>query len=310
MKETKSIKLLMAAGLMMSATGMCMANVTYDAGQALANNLGKGGTFTDASGCVWTFGALASDNMTNIAPLAYNYSHNGWFEGLTSANGSAGVPFAIVNTSDTAQAHGGETGNRTLDPGEIVVHPNNPNNAERPFVGIRSLPPHAGIYRIDATVRDLSSGSGADGVHVFLYANGMVQQEAVIGIELSAQTTTFSIALYLPEGEAVTLIVDPRSTYNNDSTGIFFSLTELATTSGAPIVNGHDMYAGLMNSSAPALPATVNGVTIDAGSVPSPTNKTVTALSTRYAISALGCDGFDSVSSNQTSARHRSFYSI
>lgn len=298
------MKKIMIVAIAASLALVSIAETVHDVGKALAENYTVGGTFTDDAGCVWTFGVLAKDALSTIAPLGYSYSNGSWYNGRRAASGSSALPFAIVNSSDTAQSQGGETGNIALNPGEIVVHPNNPNNAASPCVGIKCQPPCAGIYRVDAIVRDMSSGNNADGVRVIVYANGMVQQETVIAREAGVtgsvgMATTNSIALYLPADGAVTLVIDPRASYNNDSTGIFFSLTELARTEDAPVVSLNESYVGLMRTAAPTLPATVDGITIDAGSVASPTNKTVTALSTLSNIASIGCRGFGAGATGQ-----------
>ena len=273
-----------------ASMGLFATGTVYDAGEALAANLGKGGAFTDCHGGGWTFGMIGASDLSDIQAFSGNYSEGGWFEGVTINNNSCTPPFAIVNTSSTPQTHGAETGSIPLAPGEIVMHPNNPPNTDRPYVGVRVLPPRAGVYRIDAAVRDMSYGNGTDGVIASLYAKGMIQQSVRIGREVGVTNTTFAVALYLLEGEAVTLIIDPVNRYNNDSTGIFFTLTELAVPDGEPIVNLHETYVNILRAASPALPTTVDGVTVSAGAL---SNRTETASFTLpYAESAISCAGF------------------
>ena len=268
------------------------ADVVYDAGEALAANLGKGGSFTDCKGGTWTFGTIGTSDLSDIQALGESVSNDGWFEGVAAAGNSLMPPFAIVNTSDTSQAHGGETGNEALAPGEIVLHPANPSSSPRPCVGIRFSPPRAGIYRIDAAVRDMSYASGSaayTGVIVSLFANGMIQRSDWIGRERGVTNTTFEVALYLPAEGAVTLIVDPSTAWNNDSTAVYFTLTEEAAVSGDPIVNLNETYVGALRAGSAAMPATVGAVTLDCGLV---SNKTEWAFATPHAETAIGCVGF------------------
>ena len=270
--------------------GLYASCTVYDAGEALAANLGKGGMFTDCAGGTWTFGTIGAVDLSDVQAIGWNYSDGGWFEGVTAANNSPTPPFAIVNTSSTPQTHGNETGNIPLAPGEIVLHPDNPSKSARPYVGIRFQPPRAGVYRIDAAVRDMSYGNGTDGVIASLYAKGMIQQSVRVGREIGVTNATFAVALYLPEDEAVTLIIDPVNRYHNDSTGIFFTLTELAVPDGEPIVNLNETYVGIVCSGASALPVAADGVTVSAGTV---SNKTeVTSFATPHAEAGIGCAGF------------------
>ncbi len=276
------------------AVGMSLFAVgtVYDAGEALAANLGKGGMFTDCAGGTWTFGTIGAADLSDVQAFSGNYSEGGWFEGVTINNNSCTPPFAIVNTSDTPRAHGGETGNEALAPGEIVLHPANPSSSPRPYVGIRFSPPRAGIYRIDAAVRDMSYDSGSaayNGVIVSLFANGMIQQSDRIGRERGVTNTTFAVALYLPAEGAVTLIVDPITAWNNDSTAVYFTLTEEATVPGDPIVNLNETYVGALRAGSAAMPVTVGTVTLDCGLV---SNKTEWAFATPHAETAIGCVGF------------------
>ena len=271
-------------------TGIQAANAVYDAGEALAANLGKDGMFTDCAGGTWTFGTIGAADLSDVQAIGWNYSDGGWFEGVTAANNSPTPPFAIVNTSSTPQTHGNETGNIPLAPGEIVLHPDNPSKSARPYVGIRFQPPRAGVYRIDAAVRDMSYGNGTDGVIASLYAKGMIQQSVRVGREIGMTNTTFAVVLYLPEDESVTLIIDPNGTYNHDSTGVFFTLTELAVFDSEPIVDLNETYVGIVRSGTSALPVTTDGVTVSAGTV---SNKTeVASFTTPHAEAGIGCAGF------------------
>ena len=118
----------------------------------------------------------------------------------------------------------------------------------------------------------------------------MIQQSVRVGREIGVTNTTFAVALYLPEGEAVTLIIDPSGDYAFDSTGIFFTLTELAVPDGEPIVNLNETYVNILRAASPALPATVDGVTVSAGSLSNRTETTSFTLS--YATPAISCAGF------------------
>ncbi|MBQ6340824.1 MAG: hypothetical protein IJI36_16930 [Kiritimatiellae bacterium] len=264
----------------------------YDAGEALAANLGKGGTFTDCKGGTWTFGTIGAGDLSDVQPLGGAVGKDGWFEGVAAANNSLTPPYALVNTSDTPQAHGGETGYNVLAPGEIVLHPDNPANSARPYVGIRFAPPRAGVYRVDVAARDMSYGAGnsaSNGVIVSICANGMIQQSTRIGRERGVTNTAFAVALYLPAEGAVTLIVDPSGAYNYDSTAVYFTMTEEVAVSGDPVVNLNEAYADILRSEATAMPATAGAVTVDCGLV---SGKTEQAFATRHAETAINCDGF------------------
>ena len=166
------------------AAGMALfaAGTVYDAGEALAANLGKGGTFTDCAGGTWTFGTIGAADLSDVQAIGGNLSDGGWFEGVTAANNPPPPPFAIVNTSSTPQIHGTETGNVPLAPGEIVAHPDNPSTSARPYMAIRFQPPRAGVYRIDAAVRDMSYGNGTDGVIASKWSDAALTED-VAGAE-------------------------------------------------------------------------------------------------------------------------------
>ncbi len=290
MKMSAIFLAVIAAG-----AGAFAADVVYDAGGALAANLGKGGTFTDCTGGVWTFGTLGASDLSDIQAFSGNYSDGVWFEGVTGANNSYAPPFAIVNTSNTPQTHGGETGNIALEPGEIVMHPNNPKSAARPDVGIRYKPPRAGIYRITAAVRDMSYGKNYDGVIVALHANGMILQETLVGREIGVTNVTLTAVVFLAENESVTMIVDPRETYNCDSTGVFFTLTELAAIPYSPVFNLNEAYLNILRSGSPALPATVDDAEISTGMILS--NRTeLVWFTTHHGEARISSDGFSAAS--------------
>ena len=100
------------ASVMALAAFVLRAGTVYDAGEAMIEALDKGatsGVVTDCHGATWTFGSLTSADLNAIEPLPGVYRDNG-FCGFTPANGSAGVPFAIVNTTNEPLTHGGETG--------------------------------------------------------------------------------------------------------------------------------------------------------------------------------------------------------
>ena len=248
------------SSVMALAAFVLRAGTVYDAGEAMIEALDKGatsGVVTDCHGATWTFGSLTSADLNAIEPLPGVYRDNG-FCGFTPANGSAGVPFAIVNTTNEPLIHGGETGGIALQPGEIVMHPNNPRVAQnRPYAAIKVLPPHAGIYRVDAEVRDMSTGTGysADGVMVSVYARGAIQWSMLVSVEKSCASRSCSIGLYLPAGEPVTLIVDPQQYYDCDSTGVYFTLTEMSSGFGALVLDVNEEF--LTAAIAKTLPASM-----------------------------------------------------
>ena len=263
--------------------------VVYDAGEALAANLGRGGAFTDCRGGAWTFGAIGGNDLSDIQPFAGSVSVDEWFEGVAAADNSLTPPYAIVNTSDTPRAHGAETGYIELAPGEIVLHPANPRSAARPYASVRFQPPRAGIYRVDAAVRDMNYGNNTDGIVASLHAGGMVLQAVRAGREVGVTNVTFSLVLYLPGGGDVTLCIDPHGAYACDSTGVYLTITEEVATDGEPIVNLNEAYVSVLRSESAAMPATTDGVTIDCGLV---SNRTELAFATRHAEPAISSEGF------------------
>ena len=98
MKMSAIFLAVIAAG-----AGAFATDVVYDAGEALAANLGKGGTFKDCAGGTWTFGTLGARDLSDVQAFSGNYSDGVWFEGVTGANNSYAPPFAIVNTSRSAR---------------------------------------------------------------------------------------------------------------------------------------------------------------------------------------------------------------
>lgn len=232
----------------------------WDAGRSLATLDWAGGTpthpFADAlgGGMAWDAGWVPSTTGAyTTMPAAFSQDNEVNWRGFGNTGGT--LPRIIVATNgiaglDSRFVNGlvdGST-NRIYSaaPWEMWLHPNSPGSANG-CPALRAVAPSDGVYHLRAYGRDLSR-HGADGVRIVAVVGESVFDAAVISIDQN--TSSFpreaaldGSALWMRNGDAVAVMIDPRNSNTSDGTGLGAAFAQEAAAASVPSVVNVDFAA-------------------------------------------------------------------
>ena len=211
----------------------------YDAAAAMKANMTSGSPAAAFSfaGANWTVGCL---NGGFASPVLSSYIVlrdvvKGSLAGFGNTVNTS--PYWCVNTADVdATGIAGSVG-------MMVAHPGSNLPTAMSFVA-----PEKGVYSVSAWFKDVdpdtaSSAAAGAGVDVRIlvrnqYAAGdTIVADPVASIPLKPMTSLSADRLYLNEGDQVVLGIAPRSTHNNDQTGVRAWISRDEAAAVFPCVN-------------------------------------------------------------------------
>ena len=187
--------------------------------------------FTDEKGATWTFGTSLTPECTPFYVMGGTVTSTrmkGW-KNTEVATRYAGLPVFYVNpTLDRIENSDDTTipADQYLFPNEIFLHPSSIRDTlANVFAVLRFAAPQAGVYSLDAVVRDVNScsrcaaGTGGVVIHVM----GPDGTYLASGYACCDRNNTFVWShlhpgdIYLLAGETIDICVAPKSARNTDS---------------------------------------------------------------------------------------------
>jgi len=239
-KESVQRGITFSFGLMLWVSLFPAQAAIFDPGVTLKADMAQTtptNPYTDAQGGIWTFAkttAVTNGTLTRLTKTTTDWG--ACFKGFSDSDN---LPTLHVNTGSVAvtASNGLTDGNHPIAPNEIVLHPDNGNQASR-FAIVRFVVPRTSVYHVLATFRDVSGGvsNAAMGVDVHVVLNGNQLTNAVVSVDTAAPSewrvpfTAEYRSLSLNANDIIDFVVGPNGTnindHGNDGTALRASVTE------------------------------------------------------------------------------------